>query len=568
MSTASRPAQIAPPQAPLRPPETVMRLARMGASFPTRLSFMRTLIRQLSDAGAQLTRPVWQIDDEGYGRAVYAIAFGQHAYSLVAFSTPLSPDRRTDRVIAEAWDTSYVLFDGIPDTDDLDRLERAAPLQEAGRFTERDLVLSRANKSMRLFEHVVDSLAAGRQPDAALVHTTGYLMRTTAVYGNGKFGIADRARLSGRPILDGPFRAEMLIVWLIRGFTHDLVEHIAHRRDPARAVPLDPAIKRHLGIGNATGLGMAPFLVSHPRLLHNWVVARETALARVRALPTATPDTRARAEVLIKRAKRHLADWSVDEVRHMRRIEILRTEFADLTGGLDEAWWQAPAPWDRLVRATEGLSVDCQELACALVLEPHGELVDDLETTMSDDERARIAPAMRAAELLDLIEANWSFALTTDFTSEAETAQFWYVSEEKLEPRLGLRYREAGADRELPLDVARRVKKLADDLTPDAPDETVAAFLMRHPEHRNAVRRIQLAAEHPYSEIRDNLIAARCLPIDMLRFKLAFFGASKFDPRSDLWTRVTLYQGAPLFDKIDDREAADDWWLPVLDAPD
>jgi hypothetical protein len=421
---------------------------------------------------------------------------------------------------------------------------------------------------MRLFEHVVDSLAAGRQPDAALVHTTGYLMRTTAVYGNGKFGIADRARLSGRPILDGPFRAEMLIVWLIRGFTHDLVEHIAHRRDPARAVPLDPAIKRHLGIGNATGLGMAPFLVSHPRLLHNWVVARETALARVRALPTATPDTRARAEVLIKRAKRHLADWSVDEVRHMRRIEILRTEFADLTGGLDEAWWQAPAPWDRLVRATEGLSVDCQELACALVLEPHGELVDDLETTMSDDERARIAPAMRAAELLDLIEANWSFALTTDFTSEAETAQFWYVSEEKLEPRLGLRYREAGADRELPLDVARRVKKLADDLTPDAPDETVAAFLMRHPEHRNAVRRIQLAAEHPYSEIRDNLIAARCLPIDMLRFKLAFFGASKFDPRSDLWTRVTLYQGAPLFDKIDDREAADNWWLPVLDAPD
>jgi hypothetical protein len=26
---------------------------------------------------------------------------------------------------------------------------------------------------------------------------------------------------------------------------------------------------------------------------------------------------------------------------------------------------------------------------------------------------------------------------------------------------------------------------------------------------------------------------------------LSFFGASKFDPKSDRWTRITLYQGAP-----------------------
>ena len=315
------------PTAPLRSPKRVMRLERLGAAFPTRLSFMRTLIRDLHRAGACISRPVWEIDADGYGRAVYRVkAFGDTA-SLVAFSTPLAEEDRTDRVIAEAWDTSYVLYDGVPDRPELDRLEANAPRQEAGRFTERDLVLSRANKSVRLFAHVAESLAQGRQPDTEMIRRIGYLMRTTAVYGNGKFGIADRARLHGRPLLDGPFRAEMLTVWLIRTFNHDLVEHIAAARAPDRAVALAPAIKHHLGIGNSTGLGMAPFLVSHPRLLNNWVHARETALARVRALPQADLDTRRRMEVLTQRVITHLDDWSVDDERQMRRIEKLRGEF-------------------------------------------------------------------------------------------------------------------------------------------------------------------------------------------------------------------------------------------------
>jgi hypothetical protein len=72
---------------------------------------------------------------------------------------------------------------------------------------------------------------------------------------------------------------------------------------------------------------------------------------------------------------------------------------------------------------------------------------------------------------------------------------------------------------------------------------------------------VQCLDKHPYSEIRDNLIADTCLPIDMLRCKLSFFGASKFDPKSDRWTRVTLCQGAPLADEL---SAADDWWLPTF----
>ena len=248
----------------LRPPSLVMRLERLGSFFPTRLSFMRVLIRQLSKEGSSLCVTNWSLNGKGFGKAVLTIKLNGLPYSLIAYTQPLSDEDRTDRVIAEAWDSTYVLFDGIPSEEDLVRLENQVPKQEAGRYSERELVLSRANKSVRLFQHVVDNLAKGIQPEQKLVESTGYLMRTTAVYGNGKFGIADREKVINRGSLSGPFQIEMLAVYLIREFTHKLVEHIAKCKSPKTAIELSATNKRYLGIGNSTGLGMAPFLVSHP----------------------------------------------------------------------------------------------------------------------------------------------------------------------------------------------------------------------------------------------------------------------------------------------------------------
>ncbi|MEJ8569969.1 hypothetical protein [Microbaculum marinum] len=548
-----------------RPPDEVMRLARMGAFFPTRLSFMRTLLRRLSAERAVVHRAVWEIDDAGFGRAVYSVPLGGHTYSLVAFSTPLAPEDRTDRVIAEAWDTSYVLYDGVPAPGDLDRLQANAPRQEAGRFSATDLVLCRANRSVRLFEHVADCLSRGVQPPADVINATGYLMRTTAVYGNGKFGIADRARIETRPGLSGPFAAEMLAVWLVRGFTIDLVEHIARSRAPDSFVPLDRALKRHLGIGNATGLGMAPFLVSHPILLDRWMTARETALARVRAVPHASPEARDKAEELIARVRRHLDQWRVADARQSRRIEVLRREVADLAALATRDWLAGPFPWDRLVAASMRHSLECQELVVSLVLEPNGALVDDLADTMASAGRPRLRPEMPVAALTDLVDSRFAWALGIDFEDREATDRFWYVSEEKLEPRLGSRHQEPGADKEMPLDIARQVQALRRELAAAPASQTVAEFLLARPAHRHAVRRVQTAADHPYAEIRDNLIAADCLPIDMLRCKLSFFGAAKFDPKSDRWTRITMFQGAPLLDEIA-TPLADDWWLSALEG--
>jgi hypothetical protein len=169
---------------------------------------------------------------------------------------------------------------------------------------------------------------------------------------------------------------------------------------------------------------------------------------------------------------------------------------------------------------------------------------------------AEIDPSMPLERLRNIISDHAAWASKPDFGTEAATAQFWYVSEEKLEPRLGRRHSEPGAELESPLDIARRIHALARDL--EGVDGLTADFLARHQGHRFVVRRLQALPEHPYAEIRENLIGENCLPIDMLRCKLAFFGATKFDPKSDRWTRIALAQGAPLFDELDQ---AGDWWL-------
>lgn len=550
----------------LRPPETVMRLARMGAMHPTRLSFLRAMLRRAAREGWRVDRSIWALDEAGFGHAVYTVRMPGRACSLVAFSQFLPDEARTDRVIAEAWDTSYVLYDGVPDQTEIARLARNVPLQEAGRYAATDLILSRANKSTRLFEAVARTLAAGRQPDASQMEDVGYLLRTTAVYGNGKFGIADRERIAGRPEFAGPFQAEMLTVWLIRAFSIDLVEHRAAALSPG-AARLGPALRRRFGIGNATGLGMAPFLVRHPILLHRWMLARETALARVRALPVATPERWAAFCRHVEAARRTLPHWRTADAVQAERIRDLAADLAAFSHRVAARPPAAPFPWDALYCWAEtNLGLEAQEYAVSLLLEPHGALVDDLCETMSADERdgAWIAGEMNCTALARRIDSDYGWALALDFHQPDSVARFWYVSEEKLEPRLGERATEPGADREQPLAFARDVSHLRRALATVPAAMPLAVFLLEQPEFRHVVRRVQIAARFAYAEIRDNLVGAALRPIDLLRCKLAFFGAARFDPRSDRWLRICLFQDAPFPDEARAGATAD---APGGDAP-
>jgi len=551
--TAARGSHRHPP-VPLRAPDEVMRLARLGSFHQTRLSFMRVLLRRIAAERWSFSRPVFEIDECGVGHAVYALTRRDRTYSLVVFAHDLPAEQRSDRVIAEAWDATFALFDGVPTDADITHLRDNVPKQEAGRYRASALVLARANRSVRLFDSVVAALAEGRQPDQRDLEATGYLMRTTAVYGNGKFGIADRAVYDDREELAGPFQAEMLTVWLIRAFTIDIVEHLARVRDRDRATRLASHLRRGLGIGNATGLGMAPFLVRHPVLIHNWIAARETALQRVRALPDADAGAIGVFRRCLGLAVHQVAGWRTDDPVQAPRITRLVEDLAKLEAHTrDPDLWRRAQPWNALVTwGDTALTLEGQELLVSLVIEPHGAQVDSLAGGMVADEAAHfsIDGGQRVADVLADLDRRFGWAQRIAFDTPHETARFWYVSEEKLEPRLGERHTEPGAELEQPLAIARDVSALRATLIGAPHDQILADFLLRHPEHRHAVRRVQTAASHPYAEVRDNLIGADLRAIDLLRCKLSFFGCTRFDPRSDKWLRITLYQGAPYPDEI------------------
>lgn len=314
---------------PMRDPQEVMRLERMGSFHQSRLSFMRVLLRRMKREGWRFYRPEWNVDTRGVGHAVYTAKGPERSYSLVAFAHDLPAKQRSDRVIATAWDATFALFDGVPKAADIERLRANVPLQEAGRVSVRELTLSRANRSVRLWDHVVERLAEGRQPDAELVDSVGYLMRTTAVYGSAKFGTADRDVIAERAEVNSPFQAEMLTVWLIRAFVMDLVEHMARAASPS-AVKLSPDMKRRFGIGNSTGLGMAPFLVNHPRLIYNWIAAREWALAEVRGLARASSREITVFRDLAARAEVNARDWNSEHPGQLAKLAQLRSDMAAL----------------------------------------------------------------------------------------------------------------------------------------------------------------------------------------------------------------------------------------------
>ena len=548
----------------MRTPEKVMRLDRMGSSFPTRLSFMRTLIRRMAKEAWRFERTLRNVDKDGYGVSVYSAITPNRTYSLIAFTQEIPADMRTDRVIAEVWDATFSLFDGVPTQADIDYLANNTPLQEGGRYRPSELVLARANKSLRVFENIISSLASGVQPDLELISSVGYLMRTTAVYGSGKFGCADRAKIADRDECNAPFQVELLAVYLIRWFTIDMVEELAQERGGKKAVRLDKNISRFIGVGNSTGLGMAPFLLKHPSLIHNWVVAKETALARVRSIETALPGT---IEVFLKsllQVGQHIDEWNVADEVQSARISLLTDEIQALRMWCeDESNIYRPYPWNGIYQYVEdNFSFECQEMVVSLIIEPHGPIVDELADTMSTNSIPKFKADMILSQLKEVVADAYNWATTIDFSLEESQHHFWYYSEDKLEPRFGSKGVDKGVDQEMPLAIGRDVHDLNKVLLETDDDISIGEFAMTYPQFRHIIRRIQNTYERPYSEVQDNLLSESMRPLDLLRFKLAFFGASKFDPKSDLWTRISMYQGAPLPDQISEPNH-DCWSFPI-----
>ncbi|MDF0602117.1 hypothetical protein P1J78_15355 [Psychromarinibacter sp. C21-152] len=550
----------------LRDWREVMKPKRLAAMQPSRLSgtraFMAKMIRERWDISLER----FDINADAEGTVVYSIKAPGQEFSFIAFSYPPRPEGRTGRIIGRAWDMKGTLNEGPATEADIERARVHLPLLYRGRATPNALVWCRSNRSMRAFNATLDALAEGRQPEIGELNTVCYLMRNTGLDGNGTFGTRSFPSLGLDHALGGVLEAQLLVAYLMREFSCDLVEHLARLRSE-KAVALDPALRRYLGVGNGSALGLIFFVQKHPRLVNSWISAREQAIAAACGLEPVPGDPRIADLVgLVRRASTFRAQDRMVYETFTSSAEVA----ADLRGLLppleelrDAGTVDGRAerfPFDALARRAEAtMAPESYETFLSLLIELVPDTAQALSAEIGGADEISVDPAMTAAELAALIDAEYGWALEMDMSAPDAQDYIWYKSETAEEPRRGLRH-EAPEARDLGLDLPGDIQRLRADLASAPADQPMAHFLLMHPAHRLMVARTQSLAGTRFHTPHANINAAGFVPIDIVRLmNVTFHGIDKTRDFLQRNLRGVLYHGAPTRDDI--RAGRGDRWF-------
>lgn len=553
------------PTATKRDHSLVMTPTELGTARQTRHSFARALIRSASKQGWKVTTRIWDLDQSGKGLAVYNVQMGEHVAELVIFSQVISEEMRTDRVIALDWDVTAALVDGQISDEGIKTLQSHVTQQEYGRAEDYSLIWARANRSQRFFEYVANQLAIGEQPKSSEVSDAAYILRSTAFYGNGKWGLRDFEGISSDHPLGIPYKAQMLAAWLLREFSADLVEHCAASKSE-KAVKLSDQWRRFLGLGNATGLGMVPYVIRHPQVLHAWVELRELPLAHAlaQAWGQKSPQTEKILE-LLERASNYFSQkisFSTEPYPPGPEIANSLTPVIDAAREFQKTGQINGNPVNLICQTLHDLaeidSVELRQVVDSILVEIDDSLDSQIETQLSTNDRTTLDPSMSVSDLKTIVSEKYAWVENFDFSKPAETAKFWFYSRNKQEPRRGIRGKDRGLHTEHPVGIAREVNRLNKDLRKFS-DVSVADFLINHPKHWGIVERIQSTKDLQYAEAQVNPLSKDFLPLDLQRFQLAVYGMENFNPQSTDWLRVTLFSGAPTCKNISSDKTDDDW---------
>ena len=545
------------PNTILRPAEIVMEPTNLGAVRMTRFSFSRSMIRRAFTNDWEINCQVVDFDEFGCGHIIYRILAEGKMFHFVAFTSTIDEALHTDRVIADVWDVTAALVEGEMDDDFLRLLRNEVPKQELSRLDPRVLVLTRGNRSVRFYDYLVERLASGKQPESKKLGDAGYIMRSTAFYGNGKFGMRSFLGFEDQHPLSSPYRAQFLAAWLFREVSYKSVEHCAKIKNP-NAVGFNDEWSRFFGLGNATGLGLVPWAMKHPEELNAWIAIRELALSNVRSLAGSTKNKQI-LEEWIDKAYQYFSSLGGDDrspwmgPQSLAKATLLTQDtFRSLSGN--------PFPFDDLYLWAEKQNIEITELVISLLLElddTRDEVIDEL-LKVDTEKKSNLNTTVKDIKKIITEKYFWLKELNLD---GAEAEHYWWVmSDNAEEPRRAERSIIDPAHREIPIDISLRINKLIKDL--EITDEKISAseFLHSFPEHGIAIKRI-LRNSGPYSEPRENVCDFKHLPLNLQRFQLAMYGMDNFSPQSTDWLRVTLFQGAPRVSEIGSDDS-DNWILP------
>ncbi|MBB5136650.1 hypothetical protein HNP84_006401 [Thermocatellispora tengchongensis] len=549
-----------------------MRPERLAALQPSRFSASRSLVRHMVRNRWTITRERFDLDERGNGVAVYRVATHAGTLSFVAYSSEPRFVERTPRIIGQSWDMVGALLEGEADAARVELTGAELPKLYAGRAAPGTLVWCRSNRSLRAFGHTVEALAAGRAPDLGVLRQAGYLMRNTGLDANGTFGTRTFLSYGSAHPLAAPYHAQMLTAYLMREFAADLCEHLARAASP-RAARLDPAIRRHLGLGNGSALGLVLFIANHPRMVHQWLRLREDALAEARRLAPAPGDPA--YGTLVDLLEREIVYREQDPMRYNvfpdgRRVAAELREVRDLAAELRDRGTvrgrASATPFEELRTAVAGtVTPETEETLGSLLLELLPDGAEDALERLIVDERLVGDPGMTTGELSALLRGTYAWAHDMPLADRSRRTRVWYKSRAAEEPRSGPREQFPGGF-DLSCDIPGDVRRLTRLLAGYPPGTRVGRVLFDHPEERAAVERLQALREQPYALPRMDMLDLDFVPVHIIRLaNAAFYGLDRTKDFLNRTLRGLIFQGAPSREELAGADPRG-WWHPAEPA--
>ena len=281
---------------------------------------------------------------------------------------------------------------------------------------------------------------------------------------------------------------------------------MARLKNPKKAVNLDLKICKKLGIGNSTGLGMAPFIVNHPTLLNNWIMSRETALKKIREIKKVNPNEAELFKQITKNSIKNITSWNTESKYQQKKIHSLLENVQRFLKFIEKGFnFEADYPFNEIYLWLEKETCDeCIEYIVSIMMEPFDDIVKPLINKMSSEEDLYFnIPTYRTVkDLRNIIEQRYPDILEINFAAKENQKNFWFISKNKEEPRYADRFEEKGSQLEQPLAIARDIKKLYDQLTVFKNSLTIDKFLIQNTDLRHVVRRAFIIEKFPYAEIQ------------------------------------------------------------------
>lgn len=548
----------------MRPAAQVMTGPVMGSMKASRVSFAYVLARHMIEERWRIVLESCECDANGQGRLQYRISARGTDFTYIARAYEWDGKEKVGRRSDGAnRDMFGALFVGVPTPQRIEQEFATFDVKsvEAMRTDAAVLGWTPANRSARIFDHVVDALAAGHQPEPGLIgHASGYLLRNGGFQASGRNGSISYLGIAHDHPLCHPFFADLFGLYMVRQVSIDLVNAIAKARNP-NAVCLSDEIASHLAVGNSSGQGMCVALQRWPHWVSTWLTVREAALGYAKSMQIDS-ETLQSLRGLLARVSAYYDSVSLPTEDYVVPNRVIAGNLRTIMGWLEEP--DRYSLWDDVARAAQLFDLETQEQLNSLLIDLYPALSDRLADYLPvGAARERdIVPEMTMGELKDLLRTNYSWALEYDLQLSRTRQHFWYHSVDNGEQRRGERIIDPHEEFESFIDHIGLIQRLACVAAVYCDDDSVATMMFEHPDLEMAVSRVQYLAGLPYAEIRDNLVHKDFIPAHLIRFFLAFLGIECSTPLSIRYVRGVFFQGIPLPSEIASGTERD-WRYPV-----